>query len=85
MSVSDCTDVVASFLADLEEEVPCEQFERYTAEVAPLLPPEVLSQLVQVERLLAEARAGVRKAELMLLASRTFAPQVVLPPPGRDH
>lgn len=50
----------ATFFRDIAEELPVEDFAAYAADVGPYLSPEALSQLQVVERMLAEARKGLR-------------------------
>jgi hypothetical protein len=50
----------ATFLRDIAEELPVEEFAAYAADAGPYLSPEALSQLQAVEQMLAEARQGLR-------------------------
>ena len=66
----DLDDDCATFLTDIADEVPVEQFEAYATDVGPYLPPEVLHQLRLVEHLLAEARKGLLGAGQTLASGR---------------
>jgi hypothetical protein len=70
-------DDCASFLTDIADEVPVEQFESYAADVGPYLPPDVLQQLRRVEHLLAEARKGLLGAGQSLSSGRARVLQPV--------
>lgn len=63
----------ATFLTDIADELPVEEFEIYSADVGPYLPPDVLKLLREVEHALAAARRALHGAGQRMGSSGTTA------------
>lgn len=75
----------ATFLTDIAEELPVEEFEIYAADVGPYLPPDVLKLLREVEHLLADARRDLRGAgERLGSESVAVAAVAAIAPGGKE-